>query len=320
MMKMLSGLVMLWLGLSAQASDIELVVESVGFIKPESVVHDTGHDVYLVSNINGAVPGQAGKGFISRISPEGKVLALKWIDGAAPGVELYKPSGLAVSGNTLYVADGGDQDHPAAVRLFDLKSGKSLGAAQHAPGINSNSLVVMPNGDVLGTYSAWKVAPLGSQLEAENQGNAAAWRQWDGNLWLANGQDAIYRVSKDLRITPYAKNPSLRQPNGITLDKQGNPLVVSSNGGIFYRLNAEGQQVDVRTLPHLGFFDGIAVTPDNTILISHHKGLYKVTRDGLTVPLLDINTHVADFSIDSKRQRLLLPLIYANKLIFARVP
>ncbi|MGH2397863.1 MAG: ATP-binding protein, partial [bacterium] len=89
-----------------------------GFQTPESVLYDTRADVYLVSNINGKPTDTDGNGFISRVSPAGKVLALKWIDGTKQGVTLNAPKGTAISGTTLYVAD------ITAVRMFDRSTGR----------------------------------------------------------------------------------------------------------------------------------------------------------------------------------------------------
>ncbi|THF62728.1 NHL repeat-containing protein [Pseudothauera rhizosphaerae] len=318
-------LIAAWLALPVwgHATDgVEIVVEQVGFAKPESVVHDTRNDVYLVSNINGLVSGPAGKGFISRIAPDGRVLQLKWIDGGAPGTTLHHPAGLAIADGVLYVADGGGEGGPAAVRLFDADTGAPLGEAVHAPGASSNGLVVLPGGDVLGTHSAWKRSEgrLGSREDVDNRSRTDVWRQWDGNLWIPSGQDAIYRIGRDLKISTFARSPLLRQPNGITLLPGGNLLTVSSNGGILYELTPDGQQTNVRALPHQGFFDGVGATPDGKVFVSHHKGVYRILPDGGSRPVFDLNTHVADFHFDLKRGRILLPLIYAHKLVVARIP
>ncbi|RMX05863.1 hypothetical protein D8I35_11970 [Corticibacter populi] len=316
MRKFIYGLWLAFLSVSwAHASaSIDFVVENVGFFKPESVVHDPKNDVYLVSNINGSEPDPAGKGFISRISPEdGKVLELKWIR------DVQHPSGLAVAGDVLYVSDR-REDGRRVVRLFNVDTGQALGVAVHPPGIGSNSLAVLPNGELLGTNSAWKWALLGSEEELRNRGVAGTWRQWDGHLWLPTGGDAVYRIGKDLAVTPFIASPDLRHPNGITTLPNGNALVVSSTGGIFYELTPDGRQTNVRTLPHLGFFDGIGVAPDGAVLVSHDKGVYRIEEDGRAIPVFDLNTHVADFSFDRKRNRILLPLIYAHKLVVAPIP
>jgi hypothetical protein len=96
-------------------------IADVGFATPESVLHDTGADVYLVSNVNGAPTEKDGNGFISRVSPDGQVLDLKWIDGTAAGVTLNAPKGLAIDGGRLYVAD------IDCIRIFDESTGAPAG-------------------------------------------------------------------------------------------------------------------------------------------------------------------------------------------------
>src|SRR5688500_12740589 len=101
-----------------KAAPAPIVVKDVGFLTPESILHEGTSDTYLVSNINGTPLDKDDNGFISKLSPEGKVLELKWIDGSAATVELNAPKGLGVSGGTLYVAD------IDTIRTFDLATGK----------------------------------------------------------------------------------------------------------------------------------------------------------------------------------------------------
>src|SRR5690349_877932 len=53
-----------------------------GFSTPESVFHDTEADIYYVTNINGGPGDKDDNGFISKLSPDGTIAELKWIDGA----------------------------------------------------------------------------------------------------------------------------------------------------------------------------------------------------------------------------------------------
>lgn len=70
-----------------------------GFRNPESVVYDAKRKVLYVSNVNGAPDGKDGNGFISRVSPGGKMIEAAWIKG------LNAPKGLAISRDKLYAAD-----------------------------------------------------------------------------------------------------------------------------------------------------------------------------------------------------------------------
>jgi hypothetical protein len=85
------GLVSLFTA-STLAADSDRIVVS-GFRAPESVVHDPLTDVYLVSNVGGP-PVIFNHGFISRVSPQGGVLDLKWIEDGVNGATLHGPKGL----------------------------------------------------------------------------------------------------------------------------------------------------------------------------------------------------------------------------------
>jgi hypothetical protein len=95
-----------------------------GFSTPEGVVHDTAADVYFVSNINGSPGASDGNGFISRMRPDGTVDSVPFVAGGRDGVTLDAPKGMAISGDTLWVAD------IDAMRAFDRRTGAALGAVE----------------------------------------------------------------------------------------------------------------------------------------------------------------------------------------------
>ena len=66
---------------------------------PESVYYDGNRQVIYVSNVTGSPTDKDGTGFISKISPEGKILVLQWVTG------LNAPKGLGVAEEFLYVSD-----------------------------------------------------------------------------------------------------------------------------------------------------------------------------------------------------------------------
>ncbi len=69
-----------------------------GFMNPESVYAD-GAGGYFVSNVNGAPTDKDGNGFISKVSADGKMTTLKWIEG------MNAPKGMVMNGGKLYVSD-----------------------------------------------------------------------------------------------------------------------------------------------------------------------------------------------------------------------
>jgi hypothetical protein len=89
--------------------------EVTGDLKvPESVFFDNLNSVIYVSNVTGAPGEKDNSGFISKISPEGKLIAANWITG------LHAPKGIGVVGNLLYVSD---IDRVAEI---DIKEGKII--------------------------------------------------------------------------------------------------------------------------------------------------------------------------------------------------
>jgi len=66
---------------------------------PESVLLDSRNNILYVANIDGAPDGKDGKGFITRMTLQGKIQNLEWVSG------LDAPKGMALVKNNLYVAD-----------------------------------------------------------------------------------------------------------------------------------------------------------------------------------------------------------------------
>lgn len=65
----------------------------------ESTLYDENNDIIYVSNIKGEAAGKDGEGFISKMSPDGTIVQLKWVTG------LDAPKGMAILEDKLYVTD-----------------------------------------------------------------------------------------------------------------------------------------------------------------------------------------------------------------------
>ena len=70
-----------------------------GFEQPESAYYEPLAKTVYVSNVSGAPDARDGKGWISTVSPQGKLLAAKWVEG------LDAPKGLRACAGRLYAAD-----------------------------------------------------------------------------------------------------------------------------------------------------------------------------------------------------------------------
>ena len=165
-----------------------------GMATPESAVHDPEADVYLVSNINGGPGDVDDNGFITRLSPDGTVTHLKWIDGEDPEVTLHAPKGSAVHGDRFYVAD------IDTVRSFDRTTGAPLDAWV-VPGAGFlNDLAVGADGTVYVTDTGISIGPQG---------------------FTPTGTAAVYRFDADGQPEAIAEGDALALPNGVVEAPQG---------------------------------------------------------------------------------------------------
>ncbi|UVC16225.1 SMP-30/gluconolactonase/LRE family protein [Mesorhizobium onobrychidis] len=94
---------------AAQAGEIW---RATGLEQPESALFDAAGKRIIVSNIVGNPGAADGNGYLSILSPDGKMVTQHWTDG------MDAPKGMAVSGGRLYVAD------ITRVRVVDLETGK----------------------------------------------------------------------------------------------------------------------------------------------------------------------------------------------------
>ncbi len=81
------------------AIEVVWATDTTSLKTPESVLFDKGRNIIYVSNINGDPKAKDKNGFISKITPDGKIEKLDWVKG------LDAPKGLGMYKNKLYVTD-----------------------------------------------------------------------------------------------------------------------------------------------------------------------------------------------------------------------
>jgi SMP-30/Gluconolactonase/LRE-like region len=270
-----------------------LVIKDVGFQTPESIQHDLASDTYLVSNINGSPLDKDDNGFISKLSPEGQVINLKWIDGAASDVELNAPKGIGFSNGKLYVAD------IDVLRTFDLTTGKPGAQIKVAGATFLNDVAVAPDGTVYVSDTGLKAGK-------------------DGGL-EANKKDAIYKVSPAGKVSTFAKGEKLGQPNGLFADATG--LWVATWQGALYHVTPDGKLEAPLKAPGAQL-DGLLQTADGQVLFSSWETstVYLGSTDGQFSPLLSNVKSPADIGYDSKRGQVLVPLFTQNTIEIQKLP
>jgi acetyl esterase/lipase/DNA-binding beta-propeller fold protein YncE len=221
------------------------LLKDVGFKTPESVCYDPEADVYLVANINGAPSSEDNNGFISRISPDGEIIALKWIDSMAEGVTpftLNAPKGMALSGDYLFVAD------IDIVRVFDREKGTWLGEIPVEGARFLNDVTAAQDGKVYVTDSDtgivhlinldWTVEQI-ARLENPNGIQVV-----DETILVIGGSNQIFQLSKDGTLTLKYQTPAGGLDGLIILD-DGSVLVSSWAGSAVYRFDGNGQMTEL---------------------------------------------------------------------------
>ena len=254
---------------------------------PESALHDPEADVYLVSNINGGPGDRDDNGFISRVSPDGQVLDLKWIDGADPGVTLHAPKGSAVHADRFYVAD------IDVVRRFDRTSGEPLGEWAVPNAGFLNDVAVGADGTVYVTDTGIAITAAG---------------------FAPTGTAAIYRFDADGQAQAIAQGDALALPNGIIEAPQG-LLMVPVGGNTVVRVAPDGELTVVAELPQ-GQLDGVVALEDGSLVVSSFgaNAIYHVAASGAVTEIIS-DTPAADIGFDLDRSRVLIPQLDNNRLL-----
>jgi sugar lactone lactonase YvrE len=265
-----------------------------GFKHPESARYDPELDVWFVTNINGNPFAADGNGFISRLKGDGSMDSLEFIAGRKNGVTLNAPKGLAIAGDTLWVAD------VDVVRAFDRRSGAPLanislkGKAKFL-----NDVAVGPDG----------VYITDSGLAGDDKGNMSH-----------PGPDQIFRVSGG-KATLALRNSALAAPNGITWDSTGGRFIVGPFGGKTMQAWHPGEEKLIPLGETPGQTDGLEVLGGGRILFTSwaDSNLY-VLENGKVTPTGGKLLSPADIGIDAKRGRVAIPSLMGDRVEFRPLP
>lgn len=227
-----SFLLFIFFSINLSAQKLEKLWETDTIFKvPESVLYDAAEKVLYVSNIDGASGAKDGKGHISKIGLDGKVISLHWVKG------LHAPKGMAVFGNMFYVAD---VDAIIAIE----KSTGTIKSTTHVQGAKFlNDLTVDPSGTLYFSDSETGIIhkmETGSFPEIFISGrtrpNGVLF--FDGLLHFVDA-GAFFISNSEGSISEIAKGME-RSTDGIEPVDAGN-FLVSAWVGEIYLLNLNGK-------------------------------------------------------------------------------
>jgi sugar lactone lactonase YvrE len=264
-------------------------VTGVGFETPEAIIHDEVADVYLVSNINGSPFEADDNGFISRVAPDGQVVELKWIDGERENVALDAPKGMALTEDTLYVAD------ITRLRAFDRETGKPKFAVSVPGSTFLNGVAVDGEGGVYVSDTGAEPGPSGLS---------------------PSGTDAVYYLAGAREVVTVVRDPMLDGPNGLAPADEG-VWVATFRDARIYRVTRDGRRHDTMRLPG-GQLDGLVRLPDGSLLVSSWaaQAVYHGAPTTAFTAVVKGVEAPASIGYDTVRQRVLVPLFQRNEAEF----
>ncbi len=280
-----------------------LIVQDVGLDAPQSILYDSLGDAYLVSNSPGADEDREGRGFISRLTPKGKVETLRWIGGGSSGTRLNAPKGMALRGDTLYVAD------LECVRLLHRVTGRSSGSICLSGNAVLNDVTVDADGVLYATGAGSVVADPGavSPPPANRAPPDPA----------AMGP-AIYRIELGGRVEVALQGEELGIPNGIAASPRG-IFFSSLKTGTIAQLTPSGPRRVLRGSDWS--LQGIVFLPDGSFAFSNRsdstvlyvRAKYGGSR-GEVFTLVREVSGPGDLGYDSRRGKILIPQPGANRV------
>src|SRR6185503_12179081 len=211
------------------------------------------------------------------------------------GVTLDAPKGLALSGDTLWVAD---INH---VRAFNRKTGAQLAdidlSSQNATFLND--VAIGGDGSVYVTDTGIAFDDKGGQSHP--------------------GTDQIFRIAGGKATS--IKVDSLNSPNGITWDKANARFVLGPSDGKSVQTWKDGDKTTATLVQGPGQYDGVEVLADGRILVSSWAdGTVNVVRNGVLSKLVTGVSGPADIAVDTNRSGVAIPRFSDNQIDFYKIP
>src|SRR3954471_11964698 len=196
-------------GSTSESSQMKMG-ETGGMKVPESVKYDADLDVFFVSNINGNPSQKDGNGFIAVIRADStSVVKMLAESGKAPAgggkaVTLNAPKGIAIKGDTLWVAD------IDVVHAINKRTGALIRDVPIQGATFLNDVAVGPDGAIY-------VTDTGIMFDAKG-------------AMTHPGTNRIFRVA-GRKVSTVAEGDSLNNPNGLTWDAVGKRWLLAPFGG-----------------------------------------------------------------------------------------
>jgi sugar lactone lactonase YvrE len=271
-------------------------IQGLGF--PESVRYDPQQDVYFISNMAGPGSLKDGNGYIARV-PAGRLgEGAVFIQGGRNGVVLDAPKGMAIHGDTLWVADidvlrGFHRATGAPLATIDLRSRNA---------VLLNDVAVAPDGSL-------RVTDTGIAMTSKGV--------------IYRGGDRIFAIGPGRAVSVMIGGAALGRPNGITWDPDGKRWIVVSFDPFRSEMYAirPGEATKTVLARGLGKFDGVERLGDGRLLVTSwsDSSLHVFSGTGDQRVIRDL-WQPADLGVDTRRQRVAIPLVLQGRVEIWELP
>lgn len=268
-----------------------------GLSTPESVLWDAGSSTWYVSNINGQPLAKDDNGYILRLAADGSVRdSVPFINGADDDITLHAPKGLALVGDTLWMAD------IDAVRAFDVTTGREVASVDLAP-MDAQFL----NDVAVGTDGTIYITDSGIAFDAA--GNTT--HPGRSRVFSLRGRTAEEAV----------RMRDESAPNGITWDESRAAFViVGFNAPEIFSWAPGAAEVSVIG-QGVGGADGVVALADGRIVYtSWADSSLNVFDDSASTTIVKGLPAPADLGFDVARGVVAVPLFTDNRVEFRQVP
>jgi DNA-binding beta-propeller fold protein YncE len=256
--------------------------------QPESVVVDSKTGDCFISNVNGKPAEKDNNGYITKISKDGLVVVLKFIESNGIDIELHAPKGMAIEDGILFVAD------------IDRVLGFDAGTGAIKASIDFGKFDPRFLNDIAGDDH--------------------------GKIYVSDmSANRIYVI--DMRnnngLTIFKESVKLESPNGILYKPGSKSLIVASHqSGKLFEISRNGEIETLRLDMDKGL-DGVTVDQKGTLYVSNFsrgeiydisnwgRGELKLFQSGLTTP--------ADIFFNKSKNEILVPQMSGNSMISLKV-
>lgn len=235
-------------GSVAPLGEADIVVSITGLTGPEAVRYDADQDLYFVSNWPGDPGSPDSIGFISRVSPEGEILDLRFM-GSHEGAPLHAPRGMTIVGDTLWAADLN------GLHAFSRLDGSGLGfidLTEFEPGF-LNDVIAAPGGGLYvtdtGRGRVYHAHADGSRVAVETQGepNGITWDAERGVFLVVmwSGSSALWGWDPETGATTALGDLGVVNNDGVEV-VNGSVYVASQEDSAIHRWTEDGDRIEIQ--------------------------------------------------------------------------